>query len=93
LLNAGKYYFPVFCVGVALLQSAVPVTLLLMQNYMRNRPATASGLSLGAAIIIAGLPTYFEQFRLIQNNKFFVILLSIAFFASNLWIIKNSKTA
>jgi FSR family fosmidomycin resistance protein-like MFS transporter len=93
LLNAGKYYFPVFCVGVALLQSAVPVTLLLMQNYMRNRPATASGLSLGAAIIIAGLPTYFEQFRLVQNNKIFLILLSIAFFASNFWIIRNSKTA
>lgn len=91
LLNAGKNYFPVFCAGVALLQSAVPVTLLLMQNYMRNRPATASGLSLGVAILIAGLPTYFEQFRLIQNNKMFVILLSIAFFTSNFWIIRNSR--
>ena len=91
LLNIGKDYFPVFCVGVALLQSAVPITLLLMQNYMQSTPATATGLSLGVAIALAGLPTYFEQFRLIQNNRSFIILLSILFLVSNLWIIRKAS--
>ena len=91
LLNIGKNYFPVFCIGVALLQSAVPITLLLMQNYMQKSPAAAAGLSLGVAVILAGLPTYFEQFRLIQYNKSFVLLLSIAFVLSNFWVIRNSR--
>lgn len=91
LLNIGKYYFPVFCIGVALLQSAVPITLVLMQNYMKNSPATAAGLSLGVAIALAGLPTYINQFRLIQDNKIFLLLLSIAYIFSNCWVIKKYK--
>ena len=91
LLMVGKNYFPVFCIGVALLQSAVPITLLLMQNFMQNSPATATGLSLGVAIALAGLPTYLNQFRLIQNNKAFLMLLSIAYIISNCWVIKKYK--
>ncbi len=91
LLNVGKNYFPVFCLGVALLQSAVPVTLLLMQDYMQNSPATATGLSLGVAIVLAGLPTYSSEFRLIQDNKIFLLLLSILFIFSNFLLIRNRK--
>ncbi|HQV77837.1 MAG TPA: MFS transporter [Chitinophagales bacterium] len=91
LLNIGKNYLPVFCIGVALLQSAVPITLVLMQNYMQKNPATAAGLSLGVAIALAGLPTYLNQFRLIQDNKTFLLLLSIAYIFSNCWVIKKYK--
>lgn len=91
LLNAGKDYFPAFCVGVALLQSAVPITLLLMQNYMQNSPATATGLSLGIAIVFAGLPTYFEQFRSVQNNRSFFLFLTAIFLLSNFWIIRKAS--
>ncbi len=91
LLNIGKNYFPVFCIGVALLQSAVPITLILMQNYMQKSPATAAGLSLGIAIFLAGFPTYIEQFRLMQNGKGFILLLSIVFIISNYFVIRNYK--
>jgi len=91
LLNAGKDYLPVFCIGVALLQSGVPITLLLMQQYLKNSPATAAGLSLGLSIVIAGLPAYTEQFRLIQIHKILLILLSIAFLASNYAVIRLKK--
>ena len=91
LLGIGKYYFSALCLGVALLQSAVPITLVLMQNYMKNSPATAAGLSLGVAIALAGLPTYLNQFRLIQHNKVFLLLLSIAYISSNYFIIKKYK--
>lgn len=91
LLNVGKNYFPVFCVGVAVLQSAVPVTLVLMQNYLRKSPAMAAGLALGIAIIVAGLPAYVNQFRLVQNNKLFLLLLSIAYLITNGWVIKKYK--
>ena len=91
LLNAGKNSFPVFCMGVALLQSAVPVTLVLMQNYLQKSPATAAGLSLGITILLAGIPTYFEQFRIAQQQISFIVLLSIVFLVSNFWFIRNSK--
>lgn len=91
LLNFGKNELPIFCMGVALLQSAVPVTLLLMQQYMKKSPAIAAGLSLGISIVLAGLPTYTEQFRLLQNNKISLILISIAFVCSNYLVIRNAK--
>ena len=91
LLTFGKNELPVFCLGVALLQSAVPITLLLMQQYMQNSPAIAAGLSLGISIALAGLPTYTEQFRLIQSNKISLLLISVAFIVSNYLIIRKNK--
>ncbi|MBK6276458.1 MAG: hypothetical protein IPF58_18010 [Saprospirales bacterium] len=82
---------PIFCIGVALLQSAVPITLLLMQNFMRNSPATATGLSLGVAIALAGLPTYLQQFRQIQNNKLVFLVFSMFFILSNIWTVWKFK--
>lgn len=90
-LNIDKGNLILFCVGVALLQSAVPITLLLMQNHWKQQPAIASGLSLGIAVILAGIPTYIETFRQFQNNTFFFIFICVCFLLPNLWILKESK--
>ncbi len=90
-LSFGRYSLPMIYIGVALLQSAVPITLLLMQNYMQHTPATATGLSLGISIVLAGLPTYIENFRAVQQNKTFFLLLSIAFLLSNYWVVRRSR--
>lgn len=92
-LNLDKNSLPMFCIGVALLQSAVPITLLLMQNYLRNSPATATGLSLGVAIALAGLPTYLQQFRNIQSNKLAFFVFTLFFILSNVFTVwKTSKS-
>jgi len=93
LLNLGKENIWLFALGVALLQSAVPITLLLMQQYMRNSPAVATGLSLGLAIVLAGMPTYIQQFREIQGHKIFILLLSIVFLISNFLIIRKKEVS
>lgn len=93
LLNLGKNSLPIFCIGVALLQSAVPITLLLMQQYLQKSPAFGAGLALGISIIFAGLPTYINQFRTIQGNQFFLILISIVFIVTNYAVIKMKKTS
>ncbi|MCB0508920.1 MAG: hypothetical protein R2739_05535 [Chitinophagales bacterium] len=91
LLTFGRNYFWMLCVGVALLQSTIPITLVLMQDYLRKSPALAAGLSLGVSIILGGLPMYFQPFREIIHNNYFLLLLSIAFVCSNLWIIRKYK--
>lgn len=91
ILNFSTNNLILFCIGVALLQSAVPITLLLMQNYMQSRPATATALSLGIAIVLAGLPTYIEQFRAMQSNIYFLLLISLLFLVPNIWILKWRK--
>lgn len=91
LLNFGKENIWLFGLGIALLQSAVPITLLLMQQYMRNTPAVAAGLSLGVAIVLAGLPTYIEQFREIQEDKIFILLLSAGFLFSNFLVVRKDE--
>lgn len=82
-LSFGKDFFIVICIGVACLQSAVPITLVLMQNVLRTMPATASGLALGIALALAGLPLYLETFRLLQQNKIVVFFILILYGAIN----------
>lgn len=91
LLNMDKSNIYLFCAGVFFLQSAVPITLLVLQNYLKDKPATGAGLCLGAAVLIAGLPTYFKEFRIFEQNDYFILLLSMLFFISNLWMIKSFK--
>ncbi len=45
----------VFLIGLALLQSATPVTLAAVAQRLPARPGLASGLSLGLAIVVGGL--------------------------------------
>jgi len=58
---------------------------------MQSRPATATALSLGIAIVLAGLPTYIEQFRAMQSNIYFLLLISLLFLVPNIWILKWRK--
>jgi len=58
LLQFGKENIYALGFGIACLQSSVPITLLLMARSLPLHPATATGLSLGASVAIAGLPVY-----------------------------------
>lgn len=91
LLSIGKNNLPLVCIGVALLQSAIPITVVLMQQYMQKSPATATGLSLGISIILAGLPTYTNQFRLMQHQNNFWYFLCAIFIVSNFIMIRKAK--
>lgn len=86
-LNIDRGNFWLFCIGVALLQSALPVTVLLMQNFFRTQPATAAGLSLGVAVILAGIPTYLEAVREIPNDTFLFLIVCALFLMFNGWIV------
>jgi MFS transporter, FSR family, fosmidomycin resistance protein len=57
LLGFGGQYLPLLLLGVALLQSATPVGLAVAARLLPRQPATATGLALGLAIAIGGLPT------------------------------------
>ena len=48
--------------GIACLQSSVPITLQLMYNNMPGLPATASALSLGTVVALAGIPFYQSEY-------------------------------
>ncbi len=58
LFQFGKENIYALAFGVACLQSSVPITLLLMGQSLPMYPATASALSLGTSIALAGLPLY-----------------------------------
>jgi MFS transporter, FSR family, fosmidomycin resistance protein len=58
LFQFGKENIYTLCMGVACLQSSVPVTLLLMGRSLPIHPATATALTLGTSIALAGLPLY-----------------------------------
>ena len=54
----GKENIYALAFGIACLQSSVPITLLLMGQQLQLYPATATALSLGASIALAGLPLF-----------------------------------
>ncbi|MBS1512532.1 MAG: MFS transporter [Bacteroidetes bacterium] len=58
LFQLGKDNLYALATGIAFLQSSVPITLLLMGRSLPLHPATASAFSLGASILLAGLPVY-----------------------------------
>jgi MFS family permease len=58
LFQFGKDNIYALAFGIACLQSSVPITLLLMNRSLPLYPATASALSLGTSIALAGLPLY-----------------------------------
>lgn len=55
LLMIGPSSGVAFFIGLALLQSATPVTLAAVAQSLPDRPGLASGLSLGLAIVVGGL--------------------------------------
>ena len=58
LFQFGKENIYAMGFGIACLQSSVPVTLMLMGRSLPLFPATASAISLGTSIALAGLPLY-----------------------------------
>ena len=58
LFQFGKENIYALAFGIACLQSSVPITLLLMSRSLPMYPATATALSVGASVAIAGLPLF-----------------------------------
>jgi MFS transporter, FSR family, fosmidomycin resistance protein len=58
LFQFGKENIYALAFGIACMQSSVPITLLLMSRNLPIYPATATALSLGASVAIAGLPLF-----------------------------------
>ena len=63
LFQFGKENIYALGFGIACLQSSVPITLLLMGRCLPLFPATASAMSLGTSIALAGLPIYMLNSR------------------------------
>jgi FSR family fosmidomycin resistance protein-like MFS transporter len=75
LFQFGKENIYALGFGIACLQSSVPITLLLMSRSLPIYPATATALSLGASVAIAGLPLF-----LIADKK------SLTNYVNNNWL-------
>ena len=58
LLTFWSHQLIMLCVGIALLQSSIPVSMSLMFALMPSRPGSAAGLVLGAAIVFGGVLFY-----------------------------------
>lgn len=68
--------------GIACLQSSVPLTLQLMYKCLPSYPATASAMSLGTVIALAGLPMYNLpkiHFQFAQSPVFYLSLIILIF--------------
>jgi MFS transporter, FSR family, fosmidomycin resistance protein len=70
LFQFGKENIYALAFGIACLQSSVPITLLLMSRNLPLYPATATALSLGTSIALAGLPVYLVSERKIIITGF-----------------------
>jgi len=98
LFQFGKENIYALAFGIACLQSSVPITLLLMARSLPQYPATATALSLGTSIALAGLPLYMMPDQRLVNDFFsdpfvsagvFVFLLLCWFFADRLFFRKK----
>jgi FSR family fosmidomycin resistance protein-like MFS transporter len=74
--------------GLALLQSSIPVTLTATAKIMPQQPATATGFALGLAIIIGGIPVIVGLSDIIGTPA--ISVLTIAVVALSLdWVLKS----
>jgi FSR family fosmidomycin resistance protein-like MFS transporter len=86
LFHFGKENIYALAFGIACLQSSVPLTLLLMSRNLPLYPATATALSLGTSIALAGLPLYMRSDHVNFNNWFYSNWLLIIIFVVMLCI-------
>ena len=70
LFQFGKENIYALAFGIACLQSSVPITLLLMSKSLPMYPATATALSVGTSIALAGLPVYLISEKKIITDGF-----------------------
>lgn len=80
LFQFGKTNIYVLCTGIALLQSSVPLTLLLMSRSLSHHPAVATAFSLGIPVALAGLPLYLVSDKRIIHDGFGQPVLTILVF-------------
>ena len=87
LLQIGGNNVYILGFGIACLQSSVPISLMLIQKALPNMPATATSLSLGTSIALAGLPLFLLKNNTIVHywfmNKWLWVF--IALFCAFLW--------
>jgi MFS transporter, FSR family, fosmidomycin resistance protein len=81
LFQFGKNNIYMLSAGIALLQSSVPVTLLMMSRSLPFHPASATAFSLGASIIFAGLPLFLVSDKKFIHQVFSIDWVTILFFA------------
>lgn len=79
LLHFGKENIYALAFGIACLQSSVPLTLLLMSRSLPLFPATATALSLGTSVALAGLPLYMYSSQVNFNDGWSYTILPIVF--------------
>ena len=98
LFQFGKDNIYALSFGIACLQSSVPITLMLMAGSLPRYPATATALSLGTSVTLAGLPLYLMPGKSIMSNFFsntfvtgvvFIFLLLCWILADRLLFSKN----
>ena len=87
LLQLGVNNVYILGFGIACLQSSVPISLMLIQKTLPNMPATATSLSLGTSIALAGLPLFLLKNNTIVQywfmNKWLWVLITL--FCAFLW--------
>lgn len=95
-LQFGKDNLYMLAFGIACLQSSVPITHLLMYKAIPSFPATATALSLGTAIALAGLPLYaFDTKRFIQTwfaDYWLWFLFAVSSVLLWLWVVQYKKS-
>lgn len=93
LFQFGKTNIYMLCAGIALLQSSVPLTLLLMSRSLSHHPAVATAFSLGIPVALAGLPLYLVSDKRIIHDGFEQPVLAILFFIVlfAVWILLKIK--
>ncbi|GAB2826754.1 hypothetical protein GCM10027043_30430 [Ferruginibacter profundus] len=91
LFQFGKENIYALAFGIACLQSSVPITLLLMSRSLPLYPATATALSLGTSVALAGLPVYLISERKIIldgfNNAWLTAIVFVLLFLS--WLLAD----
>ena len=84
LLQFGRDNIMALAFGTACLQSSVPITLQLMYRSIPAYPATASAMSLGTVVALAGLPLYASPYMhtaFSNSASFFILFIAIAVIA------------
>lgn len=90
LLLIGRISSAAFLVGIALLQSATPVTLAAMIKLLPRSPATASGLALGLGIAVGGFPAVLGMGAWISGTPGGIIVITLAS-ALTMWFALRSR--
>ncbi len=93
LLQLGKENIYMLAFGIAGLQSSVPISFMLMRKAIPLFPATATALSLGTSVALAGLPLYAMNQHVLTHSWFSTkwLWLGIAIISMLLWWYISTK--